>query len=89
LRGEARKTLHQQQFATIEQLLNRLKKSFGIVGDIFDSYAELKKLGMGNQEKLVSYIDRAQTVYNQIIEAEKSLGEPPTDAELPNYQITK
>jgi len=73
LRGEARKALHQQQFAIIEQLLNRLKKSFGIVGDIFDSYAELKKLGMGNQEKLVSYIDH-QTVYNQIIEAEKSSG---------------
>jgi len=75
--GEARKALHQQQFAIIEQLLNRLKKSFGIVGDIFDFYAELKKLGMGNQEKLVSYIDSHQTIqylYNQIIEAEKSSG---------------
>jgi len=41
----------------IEQLLNRLKKAFGIVGDIFDSDAELKRLGMGNQEKLVSYIN--------------------------------
>jgi len=36
---------------------------------------------MGNQKKLVSYIDRAQTVY-QIIEAEKSSGRPPTDAEI-------
>jgi len=40
LRGEARQALHQQQFTTIEQLLNRLKKAFGIVGDIFDSDAK-------------------------------------------------
>jgi len=52
------------------------------VGDIFDSYAELKKLGMGNQEKLVSCIDKAQTIYNQIIEAEKSSGVSSTDAEI-------
>jgi len=66
LRGEARQALHQQQFTSIEQLLNRLKKAFGIVGDIFDSDAELKRLGMGNQEKSVSYINRTQTVYSQI-----------------------
>jgi len=29
-----------------------------------------------------NYIDRAQIVYNQIIEAEKSSGGPPTDAEI-------
>jgi len=52
------------------------------VGDIFDSNAELKRLGMGNQEKLVSYINRAQTVYSQITEAGKSLGEVFTDAEI-------
>jgi len=42
LRGKlrARKMFHQQQFATIGQLLNRLKKSFGIMEDISDSYAE-------------------------------------------------
>jgi len=80
LRGEARQALHQQQFTTIEQLLNRLKKTFGIVGDIFHS--ELKRLGMGNQEKLVSYINRAQTVYSQIIEAGKSSGGVFTDAEI-------
>jgi len=74
--------LHQQQFTTIEQLLNRLKKAFGIVGDIFNSDAELKRLGMGNQEKLVSYINRAQTVHSQIIEAGKSSGEVFTDAEI-------
>jgi len=62
--------------------LNRLKKLFGFVEDIFDSYAELKELGMENQEKLVSYIDRAQTVYNQIIEAEKNSEGPFTDAEI-------
>jgi len=81
LRGEARQALHQQQFTTIEQLLNRLKKALRIVGDIFDSDAELKRLGMGNQEKLVSY--RAQTVYSQIIESGKSLGGGVfTDAEI-------
>jgi len=82
LRGEARKALHQQQFASIEQFLNRLKKSFGIVGDIYNSHAELKKLCMRNQEKLVNYIDRAQTVYNLIIEAEKTSRGPLTDAEI-------
>jgi len=46
LRGKlrVRKVFHQQQFATIEQrfsyLLNRLKKPFGIMEDISDSYAE-------------------------------------------------
>jgi len=82
LRGEARQALHQQQFTTIEQFLNRLKKAFGIVGDIFDSDAELKRLGMGTQEKLVSYINRAQTLYSQITEAGKSSGERFTDAEI-------
>jgi len=50
LRGEARQALHQQQFTTIEQLLNRLKKAFGIVGDIIDAYAGFKRLEMKNQE---------------------------------------
>jgi len=72
---------------TIEQLLNHLKRLFGIVGYIYDSYAELGKLCMRNQEELVNYVDRVQTlqgsdVYNQIIEAEKSSGGPPTDAEI-------
>jgi len=44
------------------------------MGDIFDSDAELKRLGMENEEELVSYINRAQTVYSQIIEAGKSSG---------------
>jgi len=52
------------------------------VGYIYDSYAELGKLCMRNQEELVNYIDRIQTVYNQIIEAERSLGEPLTDVEI-------
>jgi len=56
--------------------------SFGIMGDIYDSYAELKKLCMRNQEELVNYIDRAQTVYNQIIEAKKSSEGSPTDVEI-------
>jgi len=72
--GQARKAFHQQQFATIEQLFNCLKRSFGIVGDIYDSYAKLGKLCMRNEEELVNYINRLQTVYNQIIEAEKSSG---------------
>jgi len=59
LRGQARKALHQQQFAAIEQLLNALKKSFGIMGDISDFYAELGKLCMRNREKLINYIDSA------------------------------
>jgi len=42
------------------------------MGDIYDSYAELGKLCMRNEEELVNYIDRLQTVYNQIIEAEKT-----------------
>jgi len=82
LRGEARQALHQQQFTTTEQLLNCLKKVFGIVEDIFDFDAELKRLGMGNQEKLVSYINKTQTVYNQVIEAGKSSGGLFTDAEI-------
>jgi len=52
--------------------MNRLKTSFGITGDIFDSYAELKKLCIKNQENLVYYINKAQTMYDNIIEAEKS-----------------
>jgi len=52
--------------------MERLKTSFEITGDIFDSYAELKKLCVKNRRNVLHYIDRAQTVYNNIIEAEKS-----------------
>jgi len=45
-----------------------LKTSFGITGDIFDSYAELKKLSIENRENVVDYINRAQIVYNNVIE---------------------
>jgi len=43
-----------------------------ITGDILASYTELKKLCIKNRENVVDYIDRAQIVYNNIIEAEKS-----------------
>jgi len=46
--------------------MNRLKTTFGIMGDIFDSYAELKKLCVKNRENAVDYIDKAQIVYNNI-----------------------
>jgi len=82
LHGQARKALHQQQFAAIEQLLNALKKSFGIMGDISDSYAELGKLCMRNREELINYIDRAQTMYNRIIEAEKNSRGSLTDTDI-------
>jgi len=42
--------LHHQQLINIKQFMDRLKISFGITGNIFDSYAELKKLCVKNQE---------------------------------------
>jgi len=42
------------------------------MGDIFYSYAELKKIYLKNRENIVDYINRVQTMYNNIIEAEKS-----------------
>jgi len=38
------------------------------MGDISDSYAQVGKLCMRNQEALVNYIDSAQIVHNRIIE---------------------
>jgi len=59
LRGRARKPLYHPQFTNIEQFMHRLKTSFGITGDIFDSHAKLKKLCVKNQENIIDYIDRA------------------------------
>jgi len=58
-----------------------LKTSFKITGDTFDSYAELKKLCVKNREN-VNYIDRAQIVYNNIIEFEKSERRPFINADI-------
>jgi len=46
---------HHRQFTNIEQFMDRLKTLFGIRGDIFDSYAELKhfKLCVKNRENVV------------------------------------
>jgi len=52
--------------------MDRLKTSSGITGHIFDSYAEFKKLCIKNRENVVDYIDKAQIVYGNIIEVEKS-----------------
>jgi len=40
--------------------------------EIFLTLAKLKKLCVKNRENIVDYIDRAQMVYNNVIEAEKS-----------------
>jgi len=80
--GRARKALHQQQFAIIEQLLNRLKNSFGIKRDISACYTEFGQLCMRNWEEVVDYINKAQTVCSNIIEAEKSLRGSLTNAEI-------
>jgi len=52
--------------------LDRLKTSFGITEDIFDSYAEFKQLCIKNKKNIVHYVERAQIVYNNITEAKKS-----------------
>jgi len=57
--------------------MEHLKTSFEITGDIFDSYAKLKKLCVKNRRNILHYIDKAQTVYNNIIETEKSEREGP------------
>jgi len=62
--------------------MDRLKTSFGITEDVFDSYAELEKLWVKNRGNVVNYIDRAQIVYNNIIEAEKSEREPLTNLDV-------
>jgi len=68
--------LYQQQFATIGQLLDYLRNSFGIMGNISNSYIELGQLCMRNWEDIIDYIDRVQTMYSNIIEAQKTLREP-------------
>jgi len=50
----------------MEQLMNRLKTSFRITGDIFDFYTELRQFCIKNRENIVDYINRDQTVYNSI-----------------------
>jgi len=39
--------------------------------DIFDSYAEFKTLCVRRRENIIDYIERAQIVYDKIIETEK------------------
>jgi len=56
----------------MKQFIDRLKISFGITKDIFDSYAEFKKLCIKDRENVVDYIDRVEIMYDNIIEAEKS-----------------
>jgi len=56
----------------MKQFIDRLKISFGITEDIFDSYAEFKKLCIKDRENVVDYIDRVEIMYDNIIEAEKS-----------------
>jgi len=59
-----------------------LIKNFEITGDIFYSYAELKKLWVENRENVVYYINRAKIVYNNITEAEKSKKGRLTDSDV-------
>jgi len=40
--------------------MDQLKTSFDIMRDIFDSYAELKKLCVKNRKNVVDYIGRAR-----------------------------
>jgi len=60
LRDRIRKALHQRQFTTIEQFMDRLKTSFRMMRDIFEFYADLKKFCVKNRENVVDYIDRVQ-----------------------------
>jgi len=44
--------------------------------------AKLKKLCIKNRENIVDYIDKAQMVYNNVIEAEKSEREPLKNSDI-------
>jgi len=66
----------------MEQLMDRLKTSFRITGDIFDFYTELRQFCIKNRKNVVDYINRDQTVYNNIIEAERSMRGRLTNADI-------
>jgi len=87
LRGRTRKALHNRKFISIKQFIDQLKISFGVIGDIFDSYAELKKLCVKWRESIVNYIERTQIMYDNIIEAEKSKKESLTDSNITKLPI--
>jgi len=71
LRGRARQALQGRHFASIKQLIYRLQTSFGVSRNSFVWYAELEKLSQGRRESIAAYIERAQDLYDNIIEAER------------------
>jgi len=78
LHGRIRKALHNRTFTNIKQFRDRLKTSFRATKNI---YAELKKLCV-KWESIIDYIERAQIVYDNIIQAEKSEKEFLTDSDV-------
>jgi len=68
LSGRARQGRH---FATIKQFIERLQTSFGVPRNSHVWYTELENLSLGRRESIAAYIERAQVLYDNVIEAER------------------
>jgi len=71
LRGRARQALQGRRFTNINQLIDRLQVSFGVSRESCVWYAELDRFCLGRRESIAAYIERAQILYDNIIEAER------------------
>jgi hypothetical protein len=74
--------LQGRRFTNIKQLIDRLQTSFGVSRDSCVWYAELKRLSLKRRESIAAYIERAQTLYNNIIEAERYEKQSLTDFDI-------
>jgi len=71
LSGRARQDLQGRHFATIKQFIERLQRSFGVSRNSHVWYTELQNLSLGRRESIAGSIERAQVLYNNVIETER------------------
>jgi len=71
LSGRARQALQGRHFATIKQFIERLQTSFGVSRNSHVWYTELENLSLRRRESIAAYIERAQVLYDNVIEAER------------------
>jgi len=77
---KARTALHNRNF--ISKINGVVKAIFRATRDIFQCYAELKRLSLKRQEDILDYDGRNQNLYYDIIEVKRSRKKPFTDSDV-------
>jgi len=72
--GEARRTIQDQNFDTVSQLINFLKQIYGPAKNVYQLQGELGCVYQKNEEDVVTYANRVKILGKQILEAHKTSG---------------